>query len=289
METEKCRVLLCALDCGSFTAAAEKLGYTTSGISRMMAALETETGFPLFKRYKGGVEATAECAELIPIMRELVHQADVYEQKARSIKGLETGTVTVGAAYGAYYSWLARLTAEFCRRYPGVKVSTLWGRSSDLNTALHERKADLCVISRRDDNCKWISLHQDELLVLLPANHPLAKGNSVPVSILETEPFIEIYPGEETDNSMLFKKLGIKPSVRYTSNDTLVACSMVEAGLGITLMNSVLVETLRSSVIALPLDPAYNVEIGIALPEDGAASPAAEKFIEFAMKHIDEI
>ena len=43
MDTERCRALLCALEEGSLTAVSEKLGYTTSGISRMMAALEEET------------------------------------------------------------------------------------------------------------------------------------------------------------------------------------------------------------------------------------------------------
>ena len=50
MDTEKCRALIAALELGSLTAAAESLGYTPSGISRMMAALEDEMGFPLLIR-----------------------------------------------------------------------------------------------------------------------------------------------------------------------------------------------------------------------------------------------
>ena len=50
MDTERINALLCTIEERSLTAAAEKLGYTTSGISRMMAALEEETGFPLLVR-----------------------------------------------------------------------------------------------------------------------------------------------------------------------------------------------------------------------------------------------
>ena len=61
MESEKCRVLLCAIDKGSITAAAEAMGYTISGVSRMIAALEAEVGFPLLRRSREGVTPTNEC------------------------------------------------------------------------------------------------------------------------------------------------------------------------------------------------------------------------------------
>ena len=72
MESEKCRVLLCAIDKGSITAAAEAMGYTISGVSRMMAALEAEVGFPLLRRSREGVTPTNECCRLLPSFREMV-------------------------------------------------------------------------------------------------------------------------------------------------------------------------------------------------------------------------
>ena len=62
MESEKCRVLLCAIDKGSITAAAEAMGYTISGVSRMMAALEAEVGFPLLRRSREGVTPPTNAA-----------------------------------------------------------------------------------------------------------------------------------------------------------------------------------------------------------------------------------
>ena len=58
MDTERLNVLLHTIEEGSLTAAAERLGYTTSGVSRMMAALEEETGFPLLVRSRSGVVPT---------------------------------------------------------------------------------------------------------------------------------------------------------------------------------------------------------------------------------------
>ena len=69
MDTEKCRVLLTVLHERSLSAAAEALGYTPSGVSRLVDSLERETGFPLLHRGRGGVSATRACQELLPLMR----------------------------------------------------------------------------------------------------------------------------------------------------------------------------------------------------------------------------
>ena len=81
METEKLRVLLTALDCGSLSAAAEKLDYTPSGVSRAVQALEEELGLELLRRTRWGVEATESCAQLLPRLRELVNAAEGLEQE----------------------------------------------------------------------------------------------------------------------------------------------------------------------------------------------------------------
>lgn len=78
METEKYRALMCAIETGSLTAAAERLQYTPSGISRMVAALEDETGFPLLLREHGGVRPTAECTRMLGAFRALFYAADSY-------------------------------------------------------------------------------------------------------------------------------------------------------------------------------------------------------------------
>mgnify|MGYP002583331475 CR=1 FL=1 len=87
MESEKCRVLLCAIDKGSITAAAEAMGYTISGVSRMMAALEAEVGFPLLRRSREGVTPTNECCRLLPSFREMVAQAEQCRQIAGEVRG----------------------------------------------------------------------------------------------------------------------------------------------------------------------------------------------------------
>ena len=158
METERCRALLSAVEKGSLTAAAEKLGYTVSGISRMMASLEEETGFPLLVRGREGVMPTEECRELLPVIRQLLAAADVYEQTASEICGLNRGTIRIGTSYYAYYKWFAELIADFEKEYPGIIIEIVDGTSTELLQALENHTADLCIISKRPGSFNWILL-----------------------------------------------------------------------------------------------------------------------------------
>ena len=120
MDTEKCRALLAVLEAGSLSAAAEKLDYTPSGLSRMMAALEQELGFPLLSRSHSGVQPTRACRTLLPTLRELTHWSGLLDAQAAEIRGVETGTIAVGCVYGAYYGWLSRCILRSLPRHRGA-------------------------------------------------------------------------------------------------------------------------------------------------------------------------
>ena len=288
MDTERINALLCAIEKGSLTATAEKLGYTTSGVSKMMAALEEEAGFPLLVRSRSGVVPTEECIRLLPLMQEMLTLADRYNQLSGELLGLTRGTIRIGTSYHAYYDWFAGLIAEFRRLYPGIEVQLIEGTSTELIKAIEEHRADLCIISRRQGNCDWIPLKQDELLACLPERHPLAKGNTFPVEAFATEDFIELYPGKETDNSQMLQRNGIVPHVKYSTSDNYAAYAMVAAGLGITCTNAIIGESFKEGVKYLPLSPKQPVEIGIAIPKKKELSPAAKRFAELAREQFDK-
>ena len=287
METEKLRVLLTALDCGSLSAAAEKLGYTPSGVSRAVQALEEELGLELLRRTRWGVEATESCAQLLPRLRELVNAAEGLEQEARALKGLETGRLRIGSSYGSYSRALAALLTAYCRQHPGIRVETREGSSSALCQAMTEGQLDLCLISRREGDFDWLPLQTDPLLAVLPEDHPLAEAAGYPTERFREDPFIEILPGAETDNSRLFARLGIRPNVRYSSADDRTAMSLVEAGLGVTLVNRLLLQDWQGRVKGVPLSPPQQVEIGFAVPSLRHSSPAARGFLTFVRAELE--
>lgn len=286
MDTERIRTLLCAIEEGSLTAVSEKMGYTTSGISRMMATLEDEAGFPLLVRSRSGVVPTEECRQLLPLMKEMMVLADRFHQVSGELAGLARGTIRVGTSYYAYYGWFAKLIADFQRAYPGIDAQIIDGTSTELIHAMDEHQADLCIISHRKGNFDWIPLKKDQLMVCLPADHPKAGHKSFPVQDFATEDYIELYPGKETDNSRMLKINGITPHVKYSTSDNYAAYAMVAAGLGITCINAIIGSSFNDGVRYLPLSPKQTVEIGIAIPQKDKMSPAAKRFAAFAYQRF---
>ena len=279
METEKIRVLLQVLELGTLSAAAEKLGYTPSGLSRSIASLEQETGLTLLIRERRGVRPTTACEEMLPSWRRLLAAQEQADQALAALLGLDRGRLRIGSSYGSYLPMLARLVSEFSRQWPGIRVELFEGTSSELGDAVADGQADLALISRRSGDFEWIGWKQEQLMAVLPTSHSLAGESAFPLERFAGESFIEIHPDRETDNSRLFLQANIVPRRRFSCGDTLAALSMVEVGLGITLVNALLLESWRGNTVALPLDPPCLVEIGVACAPKEIRSPAAEKFL----------
>ena len=287
MDTEKCAALLCVIESGSITAAAEKLGYTVSGVSRMMAAMETESGFPLLVRSKSGVVPTEDCKSLLPTVKELARLGVLYKERTSAVCGLETGVIRVGSVYGAYYDWLAQTIASFSARHPGIEIRFLQGSSSEFYTALAEHEVDFCIVSRREGDYDFHPLRRDPLVAWVPADHPRVKDGFYPLKDFETEPYIDTYPGQETDNERAFRANSLSPHGQFLSVDIQATRAMVAAGLGVSLCNSILAHGLDlNGTTELETKPLCEVEVGIAAPRKADRSPAAESFLRFSLERI---
>lgn len=287
MDTEKCRVFLKVLEVGSLTRAAEMLGYTVSGVSRLVASIEKEAGTPLLIRNRDGVRATAECEMLLRSIREMAYWGERFEHRVRSIHGIETGLVVAGSSYDAYYPWLSRLISEFSALHPGIEMRILEGTSSELAEKVDSHEGDFCICSERKGHHRFLPLVEDELVAIVPRSNPVSEWKDFPLRQFEKEPFIDIYPGKETDNSRTFAKYHIQPNVRYSTMDRFAGYSMAEAGLGVCMENRLIARRYGRQVAVLPLRPRQTVRIGVVYPEKDVISPAAEAFVRYALEETE--
>ena len=106
MNIDNYRVFIRVAKIGNLTAAAEQLGYTQSGISHIVSALEQEFGFQLLRRSKTGVSLTQEGERILQTLREVVNRDDMLKQIAAEIKGVRMGKVRVGAFSSVAVCWL---------------------------------------------------------------------------------------------------------------------------------------------------------------------------------------
>ena len=291
MDTEKCRALFKILQCGSFSAAAEQMGYTPSGLSRMIASMEEDTGFPLLQRSREGVKATKECEKILPVFKEFIAADEKYRQIVHEINGVETGTIVVGTAYSIYYKWLSNVIKDFKKKHPNIEVKIIDGKSTELYKMIFSHELDFAIVSKRDGHTSWYHLFDDPLVAIVSRESELVKQGTFPVKMFETEPYIETFPGQDTDNARMFAKNNLTPNIQFETEDTYASYRMVEAGLGVSLSNYIESKerSLGENVCLIELDPPQIVEIGIAMPVNEVISPAAEKFRNFAMNYIQHI
>lgn len=285
MDTRKCEAFLVSAESGSFTQAAHILGYSQVGITRLIASLEDELGFPLFSRSKKGVVLTENGKLMLPAFRELVAAGRNVEQLGTEINGVVSGVLTIGSYYSISTMLLPEIIKCFLSRYPEVKVNMLEGGNSEMGKWLAEKSVDCCFLADPvDTDCEWTPLFQDELVAWLPKTHPLAKAESFPLECLNHENFIHTQPGEDTELDRLLESRQLTPNICFTTRDAFTSYNMVAAGLGISCNQRLISKKWDQSIAEIPFDPPQYLSLGIAVPSKTGMSPAARKFLDIALE-----
>lgn len=287
METNKYRALLQAVEQGSITAAARKLEYSPSGLTRVLDSLEKDLGFPLLRRSPQGVKLTLEGERLLPAIRELLYWAGQIEERSVSLKGLDQGELDIGSYYSIASCWLPAILRDFQRDYPHIRIHVLEAGNKTLLQDLRDRKLSCCLFNRNPEyQGDWIPLYQDRLVAWLPANHPLAQKKTIRPEDLDGQPFIDPLPHQGTDTGAFLKKYHVQPDVRFTTSNMYTCWTMVEAGLGLSMDNALSSRRWTGAVRVVPFDTLDRLELGIALPSQEGASPALKKFIQYVKRTV---
>ncbi len=283
MDVQKCEALIFSVSLGSFSAAGQKLGYTASGIAKMVNALEQEVGFPLVRRTNKGIILTEDGKKMMPIFGDMVKAQEKAEQVSNEINGMLRGSVTVGSYYSIASNWLPEVIRKFQTDYPKIKINTIQGYNKELLSMLENRQIDCCFFAENKSfKGDWIPLQQDELVVWLPKGHKMARAKSYPIEELKHDPVIYYRPGYDTELDRLLKEEKIRPNVKFSTADSFTTYQMVGAGLGVTVDNKLLAQSWNGDVVLLPLENPKFITLGIAVPSLEGASPATKKFIQCA-------
>ena len=282
MDSFKIEAFLTALDLGSISAAGNFLGYTQPGITRIIRSLEDEMGFDLLVRTKKGVVITENGKTMLPLFREIVHASNNALELSGSIKGVLSGTLVIGSYYSVSSMLLPEVIKTFKTHYPGIRIRIHEGGNRDFAKWLQNKSVDCCFAIQPADgvSCDWIPILQDEMMVWLHSDHPLAGNSSYPLEELESELYIATSPDEDTEIDRMLQKENIKPTSVFSTANAYTAYRMVEAGLGVSVNDKLFTDRWDGDVVALPFTSPQKITLGISVPSLKEASPATKKFIE---------
>ena len=290
MALDKFQTLMSVVDCGSLTRAAAELGVTQSAVSHSIDSLEKELGFTILKRSRGGVRLTGEGERLLPAVRNVLAAAEQLRQTASSIRGLESGTVRIGAFTSVAVHWLPPVLKEFQQDYPKVDFKLLNGDYHDVEQWLAEGSVDVGFVALPAGvDCECIPLLEDRLLAILPRHSRFENYPKFPLVECETEPFISLLQSSDHDARRALEAAGVKPNVRFYTKDDYAVIAMVEQGLGISIMPELLLKGRHDDLQILPLIPEARRTIGLAIAAGERAGPATRRFADYVVRYVTQL
>ena len=267
---------------GSFTKAAQILNYSQSGISRMINDLEKEWKITLLERNRSGVKLTSDGSSLLPLAKNLCGEYQKLQMQVDDLHGVQSGIIRIGTFSSVATHWLPNIIKAFQMDYPGIDYELLLGDYAEIEEWIGDGRVD-CGFLRLPTKPEFetILLARDKLLAILPENHSLSALEKVPVAALCHEPFMLLEKGAKAEISELFERNNLTPRVHFTTWDDYTIMSMVESGLGISILPQLILKRVPYRVIIKELDvPAYR-DIVLALRDRKSCSLAVKKFLEY--------
>jgi DNA-binding transcriptional LysR family regulator len=282
MNIQKYKAFVKAAEFGSFTKAAEVLDYTQSGISRMINDLETEWGVFLFERGRTGINLTTDGLKLLPQLKRICNEYEILMTQIEDLHNMESGMIRIGTFSSVASHWLPNIIRIFKKDYPKIDFEFLLGDYTEIESWILNGRVDFGFVRLPSKaELETIFLEQDRLLVVIPQNHPLANCEKFPIKDLLNSPFMLLEKGAKAEISEIFEMHHISPQVNFTTWDDYAIMSMVENGLGISILPELILKRIPHKIIAKELEtPAFR-NIGIATREQKSLSLASKKFLEY--------
>lgn len=265
MDSKKLEILMTAADLGSFTKASEVVGYTQSGLTHMMDALEKEVGFPLLQRNHNGIQLTEQGLQLMPAIREFLQANANLENQIRSIAEEKNEVIRIAAYASIAMHWMPELLYRFRRLCPKVKVDLrMVDHALEPFELLENGQTDVIFASRQNYTCcDWIPLYQEKMYAILPKNYPLADRTTFPLTEFEGKEFLMPYGRFDIDVKATLKPLGIHLNAKICRVDDETVIRMVGRGLGISMMTELMIRGRTDDVLCVPVEPTAIRELGM--------------------------
>lgn len=278
-----CSILLKIAELGSLAKTAEYYSYSPSRISQVLTGTEKELGIKLFYRNGGeGLLPTREFQMLIPALKEMQISSLHFEENVNQLRNMDSGTIYIGSYTSMSCHWLPDKLKRFGKLYPKVSFNLRLGDSGQIAEWVQNGTVDIGLME--DPNMNGISfteLFEDPFMVIVSADHPMSNHEKVSYREIDSEQFIFLEPEDNKYIENILLKKQFYPTVKYRVKDDYTIMSMVEAGLGISILPNLVLARTPYKIKALKMNPHHIRRLGIAIKANQKPSIAAQRFFSF--------
>ena len=288
--------LVAVVETGTFGAAADELGYTQSGVSQQVAALERAVGTRLLTRPGGPrrVSLTPAGEALVVHARAVLARLQAARADLEAIAAGDRGTLRVGTMQSVGTKVLPWLLKRFREARPGVTLSPHETFDhAELVDAVESGRFDLSFapLPVRDGPFTVRRVLDDPFVLVAPADAPVAGARSVSLRQAARLPLIG-FLDEELDQELLrhLRRTGAEPSIVFRSNDNPTIQGFVAAGLGYALMPRLTVDEDDPEVAVVPVVTGMPPRsLGLLSHADRQLPPYVAQFADLAAEVCAEV
>jgi DNA-binding transcriptional LysR family regulator len=268
----------------SFTQAALDLHVAQSALSQQVGRLERELGVELLRRTTRRVEVTEVGELVLARARRALAEVDGVRADVDALRGLVRGTLRLGGVPPVGPVHPAALIADFSRVHPGVAVTVRAGVAFTLLGQLRDGALDL-VLALVDpdplDGLDGVRLFEEELVVIAPLDHPLARAKRVRVARLGGEPLVTYAPGSALRDALLTLVPGGR--IVAEANELETVRELTARGLGVSLVPHSVVASHGDRLAIRPLSPRHALPVSLVWRAGERPTPAAQAFREHVL------
>ena len=275
----------------SFSRAAEKRFRTQPAISSQIRALEEEVGAKLFDRSGGKVSLTAAGKAFQKYVEETLEARKAMLVALAETERVPRGEIVVGANEGTCLHILPEVFSGFKKLYPDVSVNIKRSDYAKILESVTDNSVDFDVVSLpiTDNRLTAVLIHQDELVLIAPPQHPVSKLKSVTVAEIAKYPLVVPKLGHTRDGiEQLFHERRLKPNytMELDSSELLKRFVAADVGIGFIASSNVQEDVRAKVLVAIPIaDAQIRRDLALVFRRDKALSRAALAFIDIAVKH----
>jgi DNA-binding transcriptional LysR family regulator len=287
LDSRRLRVLCEVARHGSFSGAADALGYTQPAVSRQIATLEAEVGALLVRRVPRGAVLTDAGRLLVQRAQSILAALQEAESELLALAGLEGGRLRMGTFASAAASVVPLAVTRFREQHPAVELSIQMSDPIDSLPRLRAGELDLALSheapSEAGDDVDVVHLFDDPMYVAMRPQHPLADAERVRLADFALEPWM-LATTTTCPDSRLFVRAchdaGFEPRVAFQNDDYTAILGFVAAGVGVALIPDMVCRNLREDVVVRKLTPRPPTRPIAAVLPRGYRSPAAAAMLE---------
>ncbi len=282
LDVRRLRVLREVAQTGSFSAAAESLAFTQPAVSRQIATLEAEAGTRLVERSARGVRLTQAGELLVGHADAILDRLTAAENQLEALNSLAGGRLHIGATATANATLIPLAIRAFDAEYPEVHLRLDEALTSELIDRVAAGELDLAIVANPEryelpGEIVIDHLMDDPQHLALSRDHPLADAPEIRMEDLADEVWIEGRDSACAEPLRLAAAAaGFEPKICFESAQWLGKQGLVAAGVGITLIPTLALATVREDIVLRSLKDAPRRTISIATLGCGYEAPAVD-------------